>query len=85
MELPNRSKLNTISMYHPDTISINVELLESLATPNDIPCLLLGVNAKSPSWGCSHLDHKGLQLEDLLTDLDLIVLYNGRTHLSISN
>ena len=61
-------------------------MIESLSsTLTDTTIVLGDFNAKSPTWGSAPLDSKGIQVEDLLNDLELTTLNNGQnTYLSRS-
>ncbi|UYV61906.1 CLCN3 [Cordylochernes scorpioides] len=83
--LPDET-ISIINVYHPDNISINTGLIETLSeTSSDITIILGDFNAKSPTWGSPVQDNKGQQVEDMLTDLDLTPLNNeNNTYLSKS-
>lgn len=79
--------ITIVNAYHPDDSPINTNLLQSLADTTAEAKIILGdLNAKSPSWGCTVLNSKGSQLDDLTDDLNLTVLNTGEnTYVSRTN
>ncbi|KAG8198622.1 hypothetical protein JTE90_026519 [Oedothorax gibbosus] len=79
-----RQTFTLINVYHPDNSDINIETLGNIPLdPSDFVIMLGDFNAKSPTWGSHVLDEKGKQMEDLLTDLNLLTLNDGQSTSSL--
>ncbi|GFY51922.1 hypothetical protein TNIN_217261 [Trichonephila inaurata madagascariensis] len=64
--------INVVNAYHLNTSPIDTDLLHELASLKAEMKILLGdLDVKSPSCGNRSLDSKGIQVEDLVDDLNL--------------
>ncbi|KAF8792183.1 hypothetical protein HNY73_003816 [Argiope bruennichi] len=73
-----RHAITLVNAYHHDDSPIDTNLPQSLADTTAETRIILGdLKAKSPSWGCNVLNSKGIQLDDLVDELNMTILNTG--------
>ncbi|GFY70404.1 hypothetical protein TNIN_258091 [Trichonephila inaurata madagascariensis] len=77
LDLSGRT-VKIVNVYHPDASEIDIDNIKDLcSSPSDLKITLGDFYAKSPSWGCPHLNKNDERIEDLLCDLNLSTLNTG--------